>query len=73
MLYIRGPLGQCAVRFEYRVTTDIIICTVLNDLSTISIDRSTNALFLTGLKALDNKIVAVVGQPSLMSDIPDLV
>ena len=73
MLYVRGPLGQCAIRFQYRVQADIIVCTVLNDLSTVSIDRSTNALFLTGLKALDNKIVAVVGQPTLMTAIPELV
>ena len=73
MLYVRGQSGQAAIRIRFERETDSLVCTVLNDQSKVVIDRSTDATFLAGLRALDARVVALVGQPTILSDIVELV
>lgn len=73
MLYVRGSTGTALVQVRHDLVNDTLVCTVLNDSSTVTIDRSTNATLVAGVHALEVKIGSLVGAPAIVSDLPEIL
>jgi hypothetical protein len=72
MLYVRGQTGTALVRIARNKATGGLACTFLNDGSIVQIDKTTDATFLAGTKALEAKIAQLCGPPTIVADISEL-
>jgi hypothetical protein len=72
MIYVKGSTGSVLIRTRTDRITRKLVCTFLGDGSIVQIDRTSDATFAAGVKALEARIGQLCGNPSIVSELDSI-